>query len=185
MKKLKDIFYDKNDILVALIIVAVAALVISNRIDSILAYPTSLEAQTTIAANEKGKQPEPPVQYTGQDDPAGEGNEEGNNGGSEGETDANPPAQGGASTKDPEQGQDNNPPSTENPAKPTNHKIEVAPGSTVTKIADSLVSAGLIKDRQAFLNAVTAANADTKLKAGTFTVPSDSTPEQIVSILTK
>ncbi len=42
MKKLKDIFYDLNDILVALVIVAVAAFAIVTNIDSILNYPAPL-----------------------------------------------------------------------------------------------------------------------------------------------
>ena len=39
MKKLKDFFYDKNDILVVLIIVAIAAFVIYTSINSIMSYP--------------------------------------------------------------------------------------------------------------------------------------------------
>ena len=39
MKKLKDFFYDKNDIFIVLIIVAVAAFVIYTSINSIMAYP--------------------------------------------------------------------------------------------------------------------------------------------------
>ncbi|MCI8631316.1 MAG: endolytic transglycosylase MltG [Firmicutes bacterium] len=45
MNKLKDIFYDKNDILVALIILAVAAIVIFWRVDTIMAYPETLVAE--------------------------------------------------------------------------------------------------------------------------------------------
>lgn len=39
MNKLKDIIYDKSDILVALIIISIAGLVIFSRIDAILSYP--------------------------------------------------------------------------------------------------------------------------------------------------
>lgn len=48
MKKIKDIFYDVNDILVALVIVALAAFVIVNNIDSILAYPSSIAEEIQI-----------------------------------------------------------------------------------------------------------------------------------------
>ena len=44
MNKLKDIFYDKNDILVALIILAIAAVIIFWRVDVIMAYPETLVA---------------------------------------------------------------------------------------------------------------------------------------------
>ena len=46
MNKLKDIFYDKNDILVALIILAIAAVIIFWRVDVIMAYPETLVAET-------------------------------------------------------------------------------------------------------------------------------------------
>ena len=42
MKKLKDFIYDKNDIVIALLILAVAALIISWRLGIILEYPKQL-----------------------------------------------------------------------------------------------------------------------------------------------
>lgn len=42
MNRIKDFFYDKNDIFVALIILAIAAFVIYIRIDTIMAYPETL-----------------------------------------------------------------------------------------------------------------------------------------------
>ena len=42
MKKLKDFFYNKNDILVVLIILAAAAFIIYTRIGVILDYPEKL-----------------------------------------------------------------------------------------------------------------------------------------------
>jgi hypothetical protein len=48
MKKLKDFFYDLNDIFVALIIVAVAALVIAANIDSILKYPSVIAEEIQL-----------------------------------------------------------------------------------------------------------------------------------------
>ena len=48
MNRIKDFFYDKNDIFVALIILAFAAFVIYIRIDTIMAYPETLvEASDT------------------------------------------------------------------------------------------------------------------------------------------
>ena len=44
MNKLKDIIYDKSDILVALIIISIAGLVIFSRIDAILSYPETFAA---------------------------------------------------------------------------------------------------------------------------------------------
>ena len=70
MKKLKDFFYDKNDIFVVLIIVAIAAFVIYTSINSIMSYPeqyasematnsmpaveeTSLDAQPSTDSSEE------------------------------------------------------------------------------------------------------------------------------------
>ena len=46
MKKLRDFFYDKNDIILALIILAVAGLLIVWRVDVIMAYPETLAKET-------------------------------------------------------------------------------------------------------------------------------------------
>jgi hypothetical protein len=45
MNRLKDILYNKNDILVALVILAIAGFVIYNRINVIMDYPGTLVAQ--------------------------------------------------------------------------------------------------------------------------------------------
>lgn len=46
MNKLKDFFYNKNDIIVVLIIVLVAGFIIYTRIDAIMAYPEKLAEKT-------------------------------------------------------------------------------------------------------------------------------------------
>ena len=191
MKRLKDMFYNKNDILVALLIVVVAAFVISNRIDAILAYPSSLEAQASIAAS--SKEPDPPVQYVGREDSEedagnsdGDTNEEGND--QEGTVTSgeaigtDTPPQNPGTTNPPGGGQSGNP---GNSAEPVNHSIYIAPGSNASQIADILIGVKLFETRQAFFDAVSAASADTKLQAGTFIIPSDATPAQVVKILTQ
>lgn len=45
MKRIKDFFYNKNDIIIVLIILAVAAFIIYTRIDSIMEYPEKLAKQ--------------------------------------------------------------------------------------------------------------------------------------------
>ena len=46
MKGLKDFLYDKNDILIALLILVLAAFLIAWRMDVIMAYPETLAEQT-------------------------------------------------------------------------------------------------------------------------------------------
>ena len=44
MNKIKDFIYDKSDIVVALVIIAIASAVIVSRIDAIVSYPASFSA---------------------------------------------------------------------------------------------------------------------------------------------
>ena len=46
MKSLKDFIYDKNDIIIALVILILAALLIVWRMDAIMEYPQTLAQQT-------------------------------------------------------------------------------------------------------------------------------------------
>ncbi len=60
----------------------------------------------------------------------------------------------------------------------------VSANQPAESIGQALADAGLVADKQTFINAVNAAGAATRLKVGTFTIPAGSTPEQIVVILT-
>ena len=66
MKNLKDFFYDKNDILIALAILVIAALLIVWRMDVIMDYPKTLAEETgTIDTTEPeavdGEEPAEPA----------------------------------------------------------------------------------------------------------------------------
>lgn len=61
----------------------------------------------------------------------------------------------------------------------------VSSNQSADSIGQALTDAGLVSDKQTFISAVNAADAATRLKTGTFTIPAGSTPEQIVAILTK
>lgn len=51
MNRIKDFFYDKNDIIVTLIILAAAALIIFIRVDKIMAYPETLTDTNTASSS--------------------------------------------------------------------------------------------------------------------------------------
>ena len=103
MEKIKDFIYDKNDILVALLVLVFAALLIFWRMDAIMAYPEKIfdaeQSGSDISGEISGE-----TESTGQ--PAdGEGTGEGEGSGEEGETEV--PAvpsdslwQGGILTRD-------------------------------------------------------------------------------------
>lgn len=63
--------------------------------------------------------------------------------------------------------------------------ITIAPGSSAGEIAASLKSNGLISDTDAFLNKVVSSGKESKLKAGTFSIPGNASVDQIIGILTK
>ncbi len=62
--------------------------------------------------------------------------------------------------------------------------VTIPSGSTSSTIANILTEAGVVPSKDAFLSAVTAASADTKLKAGTFTIPAGSSVSDVVNIIT-
>lgn len=166
MKTLKDIFYDLNDILVALIIVAIAAFVIAGNIDSILNYPTSIAEEIQIPEEET------PTNYA--ENPTDDQQGSGEDTSGQGTTGA------GIDQENPD---DQDTPSGNGEVE--NYSVYINPGSTGEQIADLLIGVGLFEDRQEFYDAVTAAGADGKLQAGNFIIPSDSTPAEVVSIITK
>lgn len=170
MKKLKDAFYDLNDIMVALIIVALAALVIVTNIESILNYPSSVAEQIQVAEE---KTPttyaeNPPITNDGSGD-AAEG--QGTTGAAAG--DQNTAGGGVSGQQDAGTGE------------AVNYSVYINYGETGDQIADKLISVGLFTDRQQFNDAVAAAGAEGKLQAGDFIIPSDATPAEVISILTQ
>ena len=70
------------------------------------------------------------------------------------------------------------------PAPTGDVSFTVSANQSAEAIGQALADAGLVADKQTFINAVNAAGAATRLKAGSFTIPAGSTPEQIVAILT-
>lgn len=66
MRKLKDFFYDKNDIIIVLLIVAAAAFIIYNRIDAIMDYPEiyAKEAAETATKTETAEETDQTAQAT-------------------------------------------------------------------------------------------------------------------------
>jgi len=205
MKKLKDIFYDFNDILVALIIIAAAALVIANNIDSIMAYPASVSGDIEISEDGPTIYAENPSNTdpgngaaggsgdgaTGSDGQTGDGqNPEGQN--SDGQVAGGNTGQngigGGVSGNPGTDGADSSGisgGSGSEPVQPVNIQISIPAGSSGDRIADILIGAGLIRDKQQFNQAVVAAGAEGKLRAGDFVIPSNATPAEIISILTR
>ena len=187
LEKLKDIFYDKNDIIVAFAILAVAGLIITRQIDSIITYPEQLAAEMRQEQEQQEllqqEQQEPLDQPDSQQGPPDEQQQ--------GQTDEQQqPEQTAPQGGDPQNSV--NPPQTDSQTQPestgfktaVDRTVEIPAGAYSASIASILSNAGVIPSQQEFLSAVTAANAETKLRAGSFYIPAGSTLNDVVHILT-
>lgn len=134
MKKLKDFFYDKNDIIIVLLIVAIAALIIYTRIDSIMSYPA--EYASKAAATEK-KETTEITQAPETEETVGE-----------------------------------------------DVTIVIEDSDTSSAVADKLYEAGLIDSAEDFESFVSSAGKSDAIQSGTFQIPSGSSHEEILDIIT-
>jgi len=171
MKKLKDLIYDYNDIVLALIIIIIAGAVIFWKVSDIMAYPTFAKNQDDGKQNEVVIDPADlektdvdPIVAPGEDFESGENTSE--------------DEQGEQTTTDPQaQGQ------TQTQTGTTKDVMFTVPSGYVSsKIAGKLEKEGICKAEE-FTAAVTKLNAETKLRAGDFKIPAGSTAEDIVKII--
>ena len=172
MKKIRDFIYDYNDIFVALLIIAIAAVVIVWRVNSIMDYPNYVAekggnnpVQTADVNLDDVDLSKAPVDENLNSDPENVGTEE--------------PAE---NTEAPAENTDSSTPAPTETPKPSG-KFEVPKGSSADKVGDLLVQAGYISSKADFMSAIS--GKETKIKAGTFTIPEGSTAAQIADIITK
>ncbi|WP_273378019.1 hypothetical protein [Symbiobacterium thermophilum] len=71
------------------------------------------------------------------------------------------------------------------PAPSQTVSVTVAMGSSSQDIAALLKEAGLVKSEEDFLSVVAELGVETRLKAGTFDIPTDASPIEIVNLLTQ
>jgi hypothetical protein len=181
MNKIKDFIYDKNDLLIALLIVVAATFVIMSRIDVIMAYPATLAAETEANGGEVvAEVPNVPSVDLGEDEQVSEEEQ---------------PDDATDDREDPPESPPSDPDNSGNTDtgagdSPANHpsanyvSINIEYGANGSDIAQLLINAGLISSKQTFYDAVAAVGADTKLQAGSFEIPTNATPEEIIRIIT-
>ena len=181
---MRDFFYNKGDILIAILIILVAAFIIYVRVGIIMDYSESGESGGSLL-------PKPPsvdeiIDYVTGSDAAGEAVQEGE-GAAEPPADTNDtPQQENQPPAPPEENpQPEQPPEETPPAQQAGSvQIVVNAGDAASVIADKLLAAGAISDKQAFLSDVMAQKADSRLKMGTFTIPAGASHADIIAILT-
>ena len=66
----------------------------------------------------------------------------------------------------------------------TVYEITVSKGETADEIAAVLKDAGLISDTQEFMDAVSDAGAENRIREGTYSIEKGSTADEIVTVLT-
>lgn len=169
MKKLKDFIYDKNDIVIAILILAVAALIISWRLGIILEYPKQLLGtddpvfDTPIGGDDED--PDLPVDDEGEDSQSGEANQPQ---GGDGETDE---PQGGETEEDI--------PLWDGGVLTEDVEVEVE-GASASAAVKCLVNAGLFEDYAEYQKICEAEGMNhEKVSAGTFTFKKGTTKVQI------
>ncbi|MDR1136486.1 MAG: endolytic transglycosylase MltG [Clostridiales Family XIII bacterium] len=178
IKRLKDVLYDTNDIIVVLIIIILALFVISSRIEVIMEYPAggdlgiigSGEEEGTVIGSEEAGTGADGENYT---DPALiEPDAGAAAGGAETNTaEGTEPGQSAAGSSD-------------SSGEVTQYSIYIEYGETASQIAQKLLDVGLIKDKDDFYDALLVADAATRLQAGNFIIPSNAKLDEIVKILT-
>ena len=184
---MRDFFYNKGDVLIAILIIVVAAIVIFFRVGIVMGDNDPGERLRNLFS---------PGNISGLFQGNGDDVEEGDEGTQEivtappVDTDEQPPAVIDTEPEQtPEQPKEETPivqeesPPEQPPAATGDLKITISAGDAASTIADKLFDVGAITDKQAFLSEVLAQKADSKLKQGTFTIPAGSTIGDIIKIL--
>jgi hypothetical protein len=179
MQKIKDILYDTNDLIVALAIIVLAALLIWDRIGVILEYPgANAGAGDAVYQDDGGVLTGGNGEEENDADATTEGPEGADGGGAVTPAD-DADADGGTRTETPVET-----PAETDPVEPTRYSLYIAYGETAKQIAQKLLDSGLVKDENEFYDALIEADAATRLQAGSFIITEGVTPAEIVDILT-
>ena len=150
IKKIKDLLYNKNDVVIVLAILVIAGFVIWNRIDVIMDYPSNLIAN---AGQENGLSDDPSVETP--EDPS-----------TDPEDEVIDPDQEGEPVDD-----------------VLMYAVYINPGETLQSIGQKFVDVGLFPKVETFIQLANDMGVSTKIQAGNFILPSNSTPEEVMKII--
>jgi type I restriction-modification system DNA methylase subunit len=164
---MRNFLYNKSDILIAVIIIAVAAFVIWTRVDAIMSTgDEAAAAQTTVT------QDVPEADDPNATDDEGEATDQ-DAAETDTPTDEELAAEESAAAEEEAAAEDDTP-----------QEFTVEVGSAASTVAQDLEAAGLVDEAQDFIDELEAQNAVTKLKAGTFKLKPSMSVAQIVKKLT-
>lgn len=174
MKKLKDFFYDYNDIMLAILIIIVAGFVLFFKVTELMAYSpmsTGTKSRTEVDFTDVDLEQQEVENINKNPEDVDSENQEG-------EVQQN--EENNQEEQKPDEKQD---PGTAGTA--TDTIVEIPSGSATSKIASIIKEKGLVSDEKEFINRAVELKLDTKLKAGKFTIPAGSTLDDIIKILSK
>lgn len=158
-EKIKDLIYDSVDYIIMISIIVGVVFIIGWRLDILFAK----DALDMPPNGDKIVEIERPVEDPEDDEEVDQESEK---------------------EEDPEEtGENEEVVTAPKPAEPV--KINIPAGSLPSKIGSILEENGLISNRADFIQKAVSLKLDTKLKSGTFTIPADSSIEEILDIITK
>jgi len=178
MNKIKDLLYDKNDFLVALVILCIAAFVIFTRINHIMDYPHVMTADGSSTTN---------VQVTtpSENDPSGGafGGHQHENGDGEDNYTTNGEGYDINGEGDPSEYGDT--PTTNGVSQDGDHSFYIAAGQAVPTIARNIMPLGIFDSEEDFIAVLEShPHAATRIQVGNFTIPADATRDDVIRIIT-
>lgn len=168
-ESLKDILYDSIDYIIMFAIIIGVVFVIGWRLDVLFAkdaldMPAKENPVVSVdKPNNLNKDPKQDDEEDKSEDPTKDPND----------NTENPKEDNVVTIPDP-------PPVSNDPI-----KINIPAGSLPSKIGSILESNGLISSRTEFIQKAIELKLDTKLKSGNFTIPANSSIEEILKIITK
>ncbi|MDR0853344.1 MAG: hypothetical protein LBN34_03145 [Clostridiales Family XIII bacterium] len=178
---MRDFIYNKSDLLVALVIILIAGTVIFFRVNAIMDYPAknvgeggSSSNASVLPVDDKDKDKDKAAETDKKTDAKDAAKEDSKKEDADTEK---------AESDSDKKTSDGDKAATSTVKKDTQFTINE--GEPTGTVADNLATAGLVSSKQDFLSEVMAQNADTKIRAGTFTIPRGATAADIVAILVK
>jgi cell division protein YceG involved in septum cleavage len=168
---MRNFIYNKSDLLVALAIIIIAAIVISIEIRQITNYSNAKQEDTTVASVEKTEEDSATTESPSADQntdttPTDKNTDTSNTSNSNTNTNTNT-----TTTKD------------KTNTETGDVKIVIEEGTSTGAIAATLKEEGLITDEEAFIAFVISNDAENLLRAGTFSIPKNAGVADILSIL--
>ena len=175
MKKIKDFFYDHNDILVVLLIVLVAAAVIYWRVNVIMEYPK-------LAAEEIARNNGTTTSENANTDGTTEGGTTDGGTNTDGNTNTDS-TQGGSSEYVSDGGTNLNDGLIWEKGVLKNNLAITVPSGSATEAVQALVDAGLFSSYDEFEDIAVKEGVNYGVLAGTYVFPAGSTQEDIVKMV--